>query len=520
MSRKICVRFFVGAILMALPVTAQAVLYSPSQAELNAVEFVDFINNPEPDNAQLVSKTLVGSDGVKYTFDTDYDIDDSLYRVALENLNFSLDLDALGGDSFNILFSDPVAPEGVNLLAQIFVRSNAGTAFTVTGQAPLVAGQETLLSISRAAIAASTNGDPTNITSFGIEFFGGDEFISTTGFMVTARTAPQINDVRLFSWETPDDPGTPAVDERFEGWTVGFDTTPETMHSIYTDPDPGPGPPGAGDGKGATHGSHALQIERTFTEMTFRWGSEYVLAAGGGGAVQGDYNADSRVDAADYTVWRDNLGSTTANLPNDPTPTVVDQSDYSAWKTNFGQTGGADPIQDQIDEIAGLLEAPDSFSLAFDVTINPQDDPPPPTFLSFEVSISDSDNIEGTADHFYQAAAPFLNQAQVAEILEETTYTMEIPLANFTDRNANSPDFLETLRDAGIYDNSSFLRIGLSSNLDSSLTYQIDNFRIRQIVPGGGGALSIASVPEPATLLMAWSALMGAAVFLRRRGHE
>jgi hypothetical protein len=56
-------------------------------------------------------------------------------------------------------------------------------------------------------------------------------------------------------------------------------------------------------------------------------------------ALPGDYNQDGSVNAADYTVWRDNLGSTTA-LPNDDT-TGVGPDDYIRWKTNFGQTAGA-----------------------------------------------------------------------------------------------------------------------------------------------------------------------------------
>jgi hypothetical protein len=56
--------------------------------------------------------------------------------------------------------------------------------------------------------------------------------------------------------------------------------------------------------------------------------------------LPGDYNDDNVVNAADYTRWRDRLGST-AVLPNDPTPGVVDQSDYDRWVANFGDTGGA-----------------------------------------------------------------------------------------------------------------------------------------------------------------------------------
>ena len=51
--------------------------------------------------------------------------------------------------------------------------------------------------------------------------------------------------------------------------------------------------------------------------------------------VPGDYNGDDIVDAADYTVWRDNLGSA-VTLPNDTTPGMVTSEDYGVWKTNFG----------------------------------------------------------------------------------------------------------------------------------------------------------------------------------------
>lgn len=54
--------------------------------------------------------------------------------------------------------------------------------------------------------------------------------------------------------------------------------------------------------------------------------------------LPGDYSENDVVDAADYTLWRDNLGSPTS-LPNDDT-VGVDQDDYIRWKTNFGMTAG------------------------------------------------------------------------------------------------------------------------------------------------------------------------------------
>lgn len=56
------------------------------------------------------------------------------------------------------------------------------------------------------------------------------------------------------------------------------------------------------------------------------------------GGLPGDYDDDGDVDAADYTIWRDNLGRP-ESLPNDDTA-GVGPDDYDRWKTNFGQGGG------------------------------------------------------------------------------------------------------------------------------------------------------------------------------------
>jgi hypothetical protein len=57
--------------------------------------------------------------------------------------------------------------------------------------------------------------------------------------------------------------------------------------------------------------------------------------------LPGDYNENGVVDAADYVVWRDNLG-TNFELPNrGPGITgAVSESDYNTWRANFGASGG------------------------------------------------------------------------------------------------------------------------------------------------------------------------------------
>ncbi len=58
-------------------------------------------------------------------------------------------------------------------------------------------------------------------------------------------------------------------------------------------------------------------------------------------AVPGDFNGDGHVDAADYTVWRDNLGTTgvaTSAMGDANNDGNVTAEDYAIWRSYFGQT--------------------------------------------------------------------------------------------------------------------------------------------------------------------------------------
>jgi hypothetical protein len=66
-----------------------------------------------------------------------------------------------------------------------------------------------------------------------------------------------------------------------------------------------------------------------------------IMAAPAG--VPGDYNNNGVVDAADYVVWRNQLGTSTT-LQNEVagvTPGSVTNEDYTAWRARFGRTSGA-----------------------------------------------------------------------------------------------------------------------------------------------------------------------------------
>ena len=54
-------------------------------------------------------------------------------------------------------------------------------------------------------------------------------------------------------------------------------------------------------------------------------------------AVEGDYNANGKVDAADYVLWRN--GGPLANEVADPG--TVSPADYGEWRTRFGNPPGS-----------------------------------------------------------------------------------------------------------------------------------------------------------------------------------
>jgi glucose/arabinose dehydrogenase len=77
--------------------------------------------------------------------------------------------------------------------------------------------------------------------------------------------------------------------------------------------------------------------------------------------ITADFNADGTVDAGDYTVWRDMLGTTGPNLAADGNfDFVVDERDYQLWRTRFGQSiGSAD-----VPATASIVPEPPSMATA------------------------------------------------------------------------------------------------------------------------------------------------------------
>ena len=108
-------------------------------------------------------------------------------------------------------------------------------------------------------------------------------------------------------------------------WTRQFDSNHDESHGV------------SADGLGSVYISG------------FTWGSLGGASAGERDAflikvnddpfVQGDYNNNGTVDAADYTVWRDTFGQTGSLLAADGNgDNTVDATDHAYWASRFGNT--------------------------------------------------------------------------------------------------------------------------------------------------------------------------------------
>jgi GH35 family endo-1,4-beta-xylanase len=103
------------------------------------------------------------------------------------------------------------------------------------------------------------------------------------------------------------------------------------------------------------YGDYELTVGGQTLDMTLSKGDSLysiVVAAG-------DYNADGIVDAADYTVWRDTLGSTIDLRADGNGNEVIDDADFNLWRERFG-TSYADS--------AATATVPEPASFAFVAT--------------------------------------------------------------------------------------------------------------------------------------------------------
>jgi hypothetical protein len=72
--------------------------------------------------------------------------------------------------------------------------------------------------------------------------------------------------------------------------------------------------------------------------------------------IPGDYSDDGMVDAADYTLWRNAVGTTNRDFDGDGSG-IVDAGDYLVWKNHYGQMASGAGVGDlsNVPEPASML---------------------------------------------------------------------------------------------------------------------------------------------------------------------
>jgi hypothetical protein len=84
-------------------------------------------------------------------------------------------------------------------------------------------------------------------------------------------------------------------------------------------------------------GSYTFWIEQTSGDATsyqFKFNIEQLVTPG----VVGDYNSDDVVNAADYVVWRKNIGALTLANRDPENSGPVSEADFLSWREHFGRS--------------------------------------------------------------------------------------------------------------------------------------------------------------------------------------
>jgi hypothetical protein len=280
---------------------------------------------------------------------------------------------------------------------------------------------------------------------------------------------PIFEEHTLFSWETPDNPATPAVNEQFEGWTSAV--TPATQNLSITS-------------TGATDGSFALQLDRTPQPSGFTWGSVFGLDATVDPSVQStidDFvtriNGASRI-AIDIT-YED-------QFPISPSFSqlwlaLTDESGnyYQAGSANFDITAATNPrTQTLIFELASFVDNGDPQNLIYLSEVGLQEGT-----NQFAIVLGTSTN--GGA--VYQID----NFRLISEVVDT------IPGDFDNDGDVDGRDFLV------------WQRGGSPNPLSAG-----DLAEWQAAYNGGALSAVVASVPEPSAI---WLALMGTVVVIARK---
>lgn len=119
---------------------------------------------------------------------------------------------------------------------------------------------------------------------------------------------------------------------------------------------------GWGSEVGASSSTAVSFLNGTALPYVFQADGLYVTVQASA-ALAGDYNDDGKIDAADYTVWRDNLGAATISNRGAGITGPVGTNDYNYWKTHFEEGMGSGAA------VWVAIPEPASWYLMFTITV-------------------------------------------------------------------------------------------------------------------------------------------------------
>jgi hypothetical protein len=265
---------------------------------------------------------------------------------------------------------------------------------------------------------------------------------------------------------------------------------------------------------------------------------------------EADYNSNGVVDAADYVIWRKNLGNNfqLANEVANVTPGMVTQEDFIEWKARFGNLGlgRGYPMHDNARGMFYVVQQNDTLgtdgSIAFSLMTSADAEIycGSPTGANAGLCANPRgglvmNNLNGnTASNDVDTFDPgTLNLLEIPDDQLDDWHEFWITIVTngadpgthrvnvYRNGSTTPTTFNVTVsgNDQAEYINDAWLAMGLSSSdLFGSVDIDFYAYQLGVISPVAAGAGASGVVPEPSTFLFASLGSLGLVVAGRRRG--